>query len=234
LTRARQSEEDVELLSEAAAGVAAVPQCRSLRHTARVVPRRHPCPRRRGARPSRRSLTSRPQSRRRTPSLPLSARSSASQAKPHRPTSEPEEDELEFAPGAGSGYHLTPPATASATGRSRRCWKGRHRARPGLRAPHRSGFAPPLAGEGSGGGLMTVGRRSPRRSPPRRSRPGGAVRRGRGLVAMVCGSEREKTRWGPGERPPLAERMMQNEMISPRMRDAKVAAAKCSTRCSSH
>jgi hypothetical protein len=47
----------------------------------------------------------------------------------------------------------------------------------------------------------------------------------------LCGREREKTRWGLGERPPLAERMMQNETISPRMRDAEAAAAKCSTQC---
>jgi hypothetical protein len=119
LTRARRSEEDVELLPKAAAGVVTVPRCRSLRRTARAVPRCHPCPRRRRARPPRRSLTGRPRSRRRTPSLPPSARSSASQAEPHRPASEPEQDELEFAPGAVSGYRLAPPPPDAATAAGR-------------------------------------------------------------------------------------------------------------------
>jgi hypothetical protein len=45
-------------------------------------------------------------------------------------------------------------------------------------------------------------------------------------VAMaLCGREREKTRWGLGERPPVAERMMRNETISPE--DARRGGRMC-------
>jgi hypothetical protein len=45
-------------------------------------------------------------------------------------------------------------------------------------------------------------------------------------VAMaLCGREGEKTRWGLGERPPLAERMMRNETIFPE--DARRGGRRC-------
>jgi hypothetical protein len=60
-------------------------------------------------------------------------------------------------PSHASGYRLAPlPLDAAATAGT----EGRRRARPGLRAPRRPGFAPPLAGEGAGGVLPMVGRRS--------------------------------------------------------------------------
>jgi hypothetical protein len=190
LTRARRSEEDAELLPETAAEVVAVPRSRSLRRTARV-PRRRPCPRRRGARPPRRSLTGRPRRRRRTscsrrplrrssPSLDVGASVAPLASLDAVPA--PAGAELGLPGGASpaglgagggrarvrarsrirlpphaSGYSLAPPPPDTAAAART---EGRRRARPGLRAPRRHGFAPPLAGEGAGGVLATVGRRS--------------------------------------------------------------------------